>query len=56
MSLIIKTINSKILKKEMKLAVYCPDSFNYKALPVLYFLHGRTEQMFRIIFLREITA
>ena len=42
MSLITETINSRFLKKEMKLAVYYPDSFKDKALPVLYFLHGRT--------------
>ena len=42
MSLITETIDSRILKKEMKLAVYCPDLFRNKPLPVLYFLHGRT--------------
>ena len=42
MSVITETINSRILKKEMKLAVYCPDLFKDKALPVLYLLHGRT--------------
>ena len=42
MSLITKIIDSSILKKKMKLAVYHPDASNMIALPVLYFLHGRT--------------
>ena len=42
MSLITKTIDSSILKKEMKLAVYHPDVSDTIALPVLYFLHGKT--------------
>lgn len=42
MSLITEALYSRILKKEMKLAIYSPDSFGNIALPVLYFLHGRT--------------
>ena len=42
MSLVTKTIDSRILGKEMNLAVYCPDVNDNIALPVLYFLHGRT--------------
>ena len=42
MSLITEDFYSRILKKEMKLAIYSPDSFGNIALPVLYFLHGRT--------------
>ncbi len=42
MSLITEAFYSRILKKEMKLAIYSPDSFGNIALPVLYFLHGRT--------------
>ena len=43
MSLVTKTIDSRILDKEMKLAVYRPAVNDNSALPVLYFLHGRTE-------------
>ena len=42
MSLITKTIISRILGKEMNLSVYCPDVYEKESLPVLYFLHGRT--------------
>lgn len=42
MSVQIKTIESKILGKKMNLAVYRSDGFEDKALPVLYFLHGRS--------------
>ena len=42
MSLVTKTIDSRILGKEMNLAVYRPDVNDNIALPVLYFLHGRT--------------
>ena len=42
MSLVTKTIDSRILGKEMNLAVYHPAVNDSSALPVLYFLHGRT--------------
>ena len=42
MSLVTKTIDSRILGKEMNLAVYRPAVNDNSALPVLYFLHGRT--------------
>ena len=42
MSLVTKTIDSRILSKEMNLAVYRPAVNDNSALPVLYFLHGRT--------------
>ncbi len=42
MSLVTKTINSRILGKEMRLAAYHPSANDNIALPVLYFLHGRT--------------
>ena len=42
MSLVTKTIDSRIIGKEMKLAVYRPAVHDNSALPVLYFLHGRT--------------
>lgn len=42
MSLIIKTIISRVLGKEMNLSVYCPNDYENQSLPVLYFLHGRT--------------
>lgn len=36
-------IDSKILKKEMQIAVYLPQNYNDKeSFPVLYFLHGRS--------------
>ena len=56
MSLVTKTIDSRILDKEMKLAVYRPAVNDNSALPVLYFLHGRTEPTFKIIYLRGITT
>ena len=42
MSLLTKTIESRILSKEMNLAVYRPAGHDHCDLPVLYFLHGRT--------------
>ena len=42
MSLVTKTIESQILSKKMNLAVYRPAAYDHSALPVLYFLHGRT--------------
>lgn len=42
MSIITKSIDSIILCKKMNLAVYVPDAYRNVALPVLYFLHGRT--------------
>ncbi len=42
MSLTVRTINSRIIGKAMKLSVYCPDSYENTELPVLYFLHGRS--------------
>ncbi len=42
MGIVTKTIGSRILGNEMNPAVYCPDAYRSKALPVLYFLHGRT--------------
>ena len=42
MSLVTKTIDSRILSKEMNLAVYRPAVNDNSPLPVLYFLHGRT--------------
>ena len=42
MSLVTKTIDSRILGKEMNLAVYRPAVDDTSALPVLYFFHGRT--------------
>jgi enterochelin esterase-like enzyme len=42
MSLVTKTIDSRILGKKMNLAVYRPAVNDTRALPVLYFFHGRT--------------
>lgn len=42
MSLSIMTINSVVLEKDMNIAVYCPNGYENTALPVLYFLHGRS--------------
>lgn len=42
MNTIETTINSKVLGKTMNLAVYCPEGFEDRDIPVLYFLHGRT--------------
>lgn len=42
MSLITKTVESRILGKTMNLSVYCPDGYEDTDLPVLCFLHGRT--------------
>ncbi|MCR5626994.1 MAG: prolyl oligopeptidase family serine peptidase [Lachnospiraceae bacterium] len=35
-------VESLVLGKTMNLSVYCPDGYEKNALPVLYFLHGRT--------------
>ncbi len=42
MSLVTKIIESQILGKKMNLAVYRPAGYDHSALPVLYFLHGRS--------------
>lgn len=42
MGLITEKVESIILGKSMNLSVYCPDGYEKAALPVLYFLHGRT--------------
>ena len=42
MSVITKSIDSIIICKKRHLTVYCPDAYRNEALPVLYFLHGRT--------------
>lgn len=42
MALIKEKVESHFLRKTMNLSVYCPDGYEKEALPVLYFLHGRT--------------
>lgn len=42
MGLITKKVESHFLRKTMNLSIYCADGYEKTALPVLYFLHGRT--------------
>ena len=42
MGLITEKVESRFLGKMMNLSVYCPDGYEKTALPVLFFLHGRT--------------
>lgn len=42
MSLVTKTVNSKFLNKQMNLSAFVPSGYENTALPVLYFLHGRS--------------
>ncbi len=42
MALITEKVESHVLGKTMNLSVYCPHGYEKEALPVLYFLHGRT--------------
>ena len=42
MGLIAEKVESHFLGKTMNLSVYCPDGYEKAALPVLFFLHGRT--------------
>lgn len=42
MGLITEKVKSHFLGKTMNLSVYCPDGYEKTALPVLFFLHGRT--------------
>lgn len=42
MSILLRNIQSKFLKKEMSVSIYIPEGHEREHLPALYFLHGRT--------------